>query len=212
MKDFLNQLIDANLDITWTCFAAVNTVDKEILQLMAKSGCWRIFYGYETAVPALAKNLLTNKKNRDLNNMKQIAQWTREAGIDANGSFMIGLPGETPELAKQTIQNAIDLDPDTAQFSIATPYPGTQLYKEIKVGKWGKFLTEDLKNYSGSAAVTWLPEGYSSPEELKKMQSYAFRRFYLRPKYILKQILKIRSLQDLRKYFIGAKALVKGYL
>ena len=88
----------------------------------------------------------------------------------------------------QTIQNAIDLDPDTAQFSIATPYPGTQLYKEIKEGKWGKFLTEDLKNYSGSAAVTWLPEGYSSPEELKKMQSYAFRRFYLRPKYILKQI------------------------
>ena len=212
MKDFLNQLIDANLDITWTCFAAVNTVDKEILQLMAKSGCWRIFYGYETAVPALAKNLLTNKKNRDLNNMKQIAQWTREAGIDANGSFMIGLPGETPELAKQTIQNAIDLDPDTAQFSIATPYPGTQLYKEIKEGKWGKFLTEDLKNYSGSAAVTWLPEGYSSPEELKKMQSYAFRRFYLRPKYILKQILKIRSLQDFKKYLVGAKALVKGYL
>ena len=212
MKNFLNQLIEANLDITWTCFAAVNTVDKEILQLMAKSGCWRIFYGYETAVPALAKNLLTNKKNRDLNNMKQIAKWTREAGIDANGSFMIGLPGETPELAKQTVQNAIDLDPDTAQFSIATPYPGTQLYKEIKEGKWGKFLTEDLKNYSGSAAVTWLPFGYSSPEELKKMQSYAFRRFYLRPKYILKQILKIRSLQDIKKYFIGAKALVKGYL
>jgi radical SAM superfamily enzyme YgiQ (UPF0313 family) len=212
MKDFLNKLIKENLDITWTCFAAVNTVDKEILQLMAKSGCWRIFYGYETAVPALAKNLLTDKKNRDLDNMKKIAQLTREAGIDANGSFMIGLPGETPELAKQTIQNTIDLDPDTAQFSIATPYPGTQLYKEIKEGKWGKFLTEDLKNFSGSAAATWLPFGYSSPEELKKMQSYAFRRFYLRPKYIFKQILKIRSFQDIKKYFIGAKALVKGYL
>ena len=212
MKEFTTKLAEANLDITWSCFAAVNTVDKEILQLMAKAGCWRIFYGYETAVPTLAKNLLTNKKNRDLDNMKKIAKWTREAGIDANGSFMIGLPGETPELAKQTIQNAIDLDPDTAQFSIATPYPGTQLYREIKEGKWGKFLTEDLKNFSGSAAVTWLPFGYSSPEELKKMQSYAFRRFYFRPTYIIKQILKIRSFQDIKKYLLGAKALVKGYL
>ena len=212
MKDFLNQLIEANLDITWSCFAAVNTVDKEILHLMAKSGCWRIFYGYETAVPALAKNLLTDRKNRDLNNMKQIAKWTREAGIDANGAFMIGLPGETPELAKETIQNAIDLDPDTAQFSIATPYPGTQLYKEIKQGKWGKLLTDDLKNFSGSAAVTWLPEGYSSPEQLEKMRSYAFRKFYLRPKCILRLVLKIRNFADIKKYFIGARALIKGYL
>ena len=179
---------------------------------MAKSGCWRIFYGYETAVPSLAKNLLTDRKNRDLNQMKQIAKWTKEAGIEANGAFMIGLPGETPELAKQTIQNAIDLDPDTAQFAIAAPYPGTQLYKEIKQGKWGKLLTEDLKNYTGSAKVTWLPFGYSSPEELEKMSRYAFRRFYLRPKYILKKILQIRNFEDVKKYLLGAKALIKGYM
>ena len=74
-----------------------------------------------------AEILYKKMKPRDLNNMKQIAKWTKEAGIDANGSFMIGLPGETPELAKQTVQNAIDLDPDYAQFTLVCPYPGTKL-------------------------------------------------------------------------------------
>ena len=51
-----------------------------------------------------------------------------------------------------------------------------------------------------------------SPEELKKMYHYAFRRFYLRPNYILKKILKIRNFEDIKKYFLGAKALIKGYI
>ena len=77
--------------------------------------------------------------------MKQVAQWTKNAGIEVIGSFVIGLPGETPELARQTVQNAIELDPDYAQFAIACHYPGTQLAKEIKQGKWGKFVSNELE-------------------------------------------------------------------
>ena len=55
--------------------------------------------GYETAVEELAKNMLTDRKNRNLERMKDVARWTREAGIEYRGSFMIGMPGETPELA-----------------------------------------------------------------------------------------------------------------
>ncbi len=62
----------------------------------------------------------------------------KKAGIEVRGSFMIALPGETPELAEQTIKDALKLDPEYAQFSIATPYPGTALYDEIKEGMWGK--------------------------------------------------------------------------
>ena len=141
--------------------------------------------------------------------MKQVAQWSREAGIEIRGSFMIGMPGETPELAKQTIQNAIDLDPDYAQFSVVCPFPGTQLAKEIKQGKWGKFISEDLEEYN-TMKVTWLPFGYNSPEELENMERYAYRQFYLRPSYIFKRILKTRSLSDLIRYIKGAIALVKG--
>ena len=125
---------------------------------------------------------------------------------------MVGMPGETPELAKQTIQNAIDIDPDYAQFSVVCPFPGTQLAKEIKQGKWGKFISEDLEEYN-TMKVTWLPFGYNSPEELENMERYAYRKFYLRPSYILRRIAKIiktGSITDLMRHIKGAIALVKG--
>ena len=209
MKEFLDLLIKANLDICWSCFAAVNTVDEEMLKLMAKAGCWNIFYGYETGVNVLAKNMLTHRKNRDFEKMKTVAQWTKNAGIEVIGSFVIGLPGETPELARKTIQNAIDLDPDYAQFGVVCPFPGTQIAKEIKEGKWGKIIEKNLELYNGWK-VTWLPFGYNSPEELEDMERYAYKRFYLRPSYFLKRILKIRSLEDLKRYFKGGIALIKG--
>ena len=211
MKEFLDLLMKADLDICWSCFAAVNTVDEEILKLMSKAGCWNIFYGYETGVEVLAKNMLTHRKNRDFEKMKQVAQWTKNAGIEVIGSFVIGLPGETPELARQTVQNAIELDPDYAQFAIACPYPGTQLAKEIKQGKWGKFVSNELEEYT-TESVTWLPSGYSSVKELEDMQRYAFRKFYLRPSYIFKRILKLRSLEDLKRYIKGATGLVKAFI
>tara|TARA_Y100000590_G_scaffold442811_1_gene571393 strand:- start:1343 stop:2890 length:1548 start_codon:yes stop_codon:yes gene_type:complete len=211
MREFLDLLIKADLNILWSCFAAVNTVDEEILKLMAKAGCWNIFIGYETGVDVLAKNMLTNRKNRDFEKMKQVARWTKDAGIEVIGAFVIGLPGETPELAKQTIQNAIDLDPDYVQFAIACPYPGTQLYKEIKQGKWGKFVSNNLEEYT-TRDVTWLPFGYSSTEQLKNMERYAFRKFYLRPSYIFRRILKLRNFEDLKRHIRGAKALVKAFI
>ena len=211
MKEFLDLLMKADLDICWSCFAAVNTVDEEMLKLMSKAGCWNIFYGYETGVEVLAKNMLTHRKNRDFEKMKQVAQWTKNAGIEVIGSFVIGLPGETAELAKQTVQNAIELDPDYAQFAIACPYPGTQLAKEIKQGKWGKFVSNELEEYT-TESVTWLPSGYSSVKELEDMQRYAFRKFYLRPSYIFKRILKLRSVEDLKRHIKGATGLVKAFI
>jgi radical SAM superfamily enzyme YgiQ (UPF0313 family) len=212
MHEFLDLLIEANLDLSWTCCAAVNTVDdKDLLRKMRKSGCWNIFYGYETGVEELAKNILTNKKNRDFEKMKRIPKWTREADIEVRAGFLVGLPGETPELAKKTIQTAIELDPDYAQFTVCCPYPGTKLADEIHEGKWGKFITHDLKDYQ-MWSVTWLPFGYKNAKELKNMERYAFRKFYLRPSYVIKRILKIRSFEDIKRYFKGGTALIKGFL
>jgi radical SAM superfamily enzyme YgiQ (UPF0313 family) len=211
MYEFLNLLIEADLDLIWSCYAAVNTVDKDLLKLMRKAGCWNIFFGYETGVEELGKNILSNKKNRNFEKMKTVAKWTKEAGIESRGSFMIGLPGETPALAKETIKNAIELDPDYAQFLITCPYPGTKLQKEISQGKWGKFIDSDFeKNHMFD--VTWLPYGYKNVDELKKMERYAYRKFYFRPSYIIKRILKIRSIEDIRRYIKGGTALVKAFL
>ena len=211
MKEFCNLLIEAKLDVIWSCYAAVNTVNQEILYLMKKAGCWNIFYGYETGVQKLAENIKTNRKNKSMEHMMEVAKWTKKAGIEVRGSFMIALPGETPALAEQTIKDALKLDPEYAQFSVATPYPGTALYDEIKKGKWGKLTTENFTEYQGWNVV-FLPEGYKNKEEVLKMSRKAFKTFYIRPSYIIKAILNIRSLEDIKRYFKGFKALVKGFV
>ena len=211
MKEFCNLLIDSKLDLIWSCYAAINTVNKEILELMAKAGCWNIFYGYETGVESLAKNIKTDRKNKSMEHMMEVTKWTKDVGIEIRGSFIIALPGETPELAEQTIKDAIKLDPEYAQFSITTPFPGTALYNEIKEGKWGKLVTEDFTEYQGWNVV-FLPKGYESPKQVIEMSKKAFRSFYLRPKYIYKAILRIRSFEDIKRYFRGFYALVRGYI
>ena len=211
MKEFCTLLIEAKLKVIWSCYAAVNTVNQEILHLMKKAGCWNIFYGYETGVTILADNIKSNRKNKSMEYMQQVAKWTKDAGIEVRGSFMIALPGENPKLAEQTIQDAIELDPEYAQFSITTPYPGTALYNEIKNGKWGKLTTEDFSEFQGWNVV-FLPEGYKNKEEVLEMSRKAFKAFYMRPSYIIKTILNIRSLEDIKRYFKGFKALVKGFV
>ena len=151
------------------------------------------------------------EKNKSMEYMMEVARWTKKAGIEVRGSFMIALPGETPELAEQTIKDALKLDPEYAQFSIATPYPGTALYDEIKKGKWGKLTTDNFSEYQGWNVV-FLPEGYKNKDEVLKMSLKAFKTFYIRPSYIMKAILNIRSLEDIKRYFKGFKALVRGFV
>ena len=210
MTEFCERLIGAQLDVIWSCYAAVNTVNKEILHLMKQAGCWNIFYGFETGVPELLRNIDGHKKNRSFEKMKEVSKWTKDVNIEIRGSFMIGMPGETPELARETIKRAIELDPEYAQFSITTPYPGTRLYKEIKDGKWGKFTTDDFSEFQGWNVV-FLPNGYKDKGQVWEMERLAFRRFYFRPKYIIKKIVDIRTWEDIKRYYKGAIALVGGF-
>ena len=70
---------------------------------------------------------------------------------------------------------------------------------------------QDFSEFQGWNVV-FLPEGYKNKEEVMKMNRKAFKTFYLRPSYIIKTILNIRSLEDIKRYFIGFKALVKGFV
>jgi radical SAM superfamily enzyme YgiQ (UPF0313 family) len=132
-KKWLHELCDLiisnHLDITWSCYARVNTVDLDLLKKMKKAGCWNIFYGIESGNQELLDRI---KKGITLDQIRNAVKLTKKAGIEVRGSFMIALPGETPEMAHKTIDFAIELDPDYAQFSITTPYPGTELFEQAK--------------------------------------------------------------------------------
>jgi radical SAM superfamily enzyme YgiQ (UPF0313 family) len=210
MRKFCALLIEAKLDVIWSCFAAVNTVDLLLLKLMKQAGCWNIFYGIETGNPILMKNIGADRKNTNADRIRQVIKWTKEARIETRGSFMIALPGETPELAEETIRFALELDTDYAQFSVTTPFPGTGLYDQIKAGKWGRLTTENFSEYQGWNIV-FLPEGYSNKEQLWALENKAFRSFYFRPKYILKKLIQTRSFEDIKRYIKGFRLLLGGF-
>jgi len=207
IKEFADAMHKEKIDIRWSCYARVNFVNQEILDVMKKAGCWSIFYGLESGNQKLLDNI---RKGITLQNSRDAIKATKKAGIESRGSFMLGLPGETPETAKETIDFACSLPLDYAQFAITTPYPGTPFYPILK--KYGRLLEDnEYKNYT-CQSIVYLPYGYPSIKSLLDIRKLAYRRFYMRPKFIIDKLLDIKSIEDINRYFIGLRTLIKERL
>ena len=199
--EFCDALDNEGIKLVWSCYTRLNLVDLPLLKRMKEAGCWNIFYGIEAGDQELLDNM---KKLMKLDDMRKAVRWTQEAGIEIRGSFMVGLPGETPEKARKTIDFAIELEPDYAQFSICTPYPGTQLWNTYK--QYGT-LDKTYMDYHGWSPV-FVPFGYKNKEELMAIHKEAFKRFYMRPKYVLGRLLKLRSWNDIKRGFDGLRVVM----
>ena len=121
---------------------------------------------------------------------------------------MIGLPGETRESIEKSIQFAKELNPDFTNWSLTTIFPNTPLKEIVKerLKIKGKILhytsnPSDLYRLNWDQEPLFLYEENIPIEELKKYITRAYREFYLRPKYILSQLSKIRSFSELIFYF-----------
>lgn len=139
---------------------------------------------------------------------RQAIKLTKEAGIEATCSYMIGLPGETKEDAEQTINFAKELDSDFVQFNLVIPHISGEEFYNLAINH-GTIL-EDANHASYFDNPVYLPYGRTK-EELKDTIKRAFREYYMRPSYILRRLYKLRGL-SLRKYFIlvwtGLKVLI----
>jgi len=191
-------LIKENFGVLWTCETRVDRVDREILELMAKAGCWKIGYGVESGDQELLDII---KKGITLDQARQAVKLTKNSGIEVGLSFMLALPGETPSKARKTIEFAKELDPDYVQFCITTPYPGTELHDQAK--EYGT-LIQNFSSYTIWNPV-FVPNGYQDKDEVLKMQREAFKAFYYRPSYIIKRLLKARSIGDFKRNVEGLR-------
>jgi radical SAM superfamily enzyme YgiQ (UPF0313 family) len=179
--EICNEIKKRDLDFFWGCTARVDTVSKSLLEKMREAGCITIFYGVESADQQLLDGM--NKKI-SVDKIRNAFKLTKEADMRTIASVAIGMPGDTKENIEKTINFVKDLDASYAIFSLATPYPGTAFYNEarendlIKVNDWSKYtlLSPVLETVDCSL------------EELKKLQKKGFRKFYLRPGYILRQL------------------------
>jgi len=198
-------MIENNIKISWKCETRVNLVNQELLDLMKKAGCYMICYGIESGNQKILDVL---KKGITLEQTEKAITMTKKAGIKILGYFMIGIPKETEENIQETINFAKKLNPDYAQFSIATAYPGTELYQIAK--NQGK-LTEDFSNsfYALANQKEIISLCDIKPETLQKYLKRAYYSFYFRPSYILRSIYNISSLNDLKYNLKGIKGLLR---
>lgn len=201
MFDFCNLMISEKVDVTWTCYSRVDTVTKELLQKMHDAGCWNIFFGYESGNQDLLNNI---NKGITLEQIEKTNNWCKEVGIEIRASFMLALPGETPEKAIKTIEFAKKLNPEYAQFCITTPYPGTKLFTEAE--KYGK-LDLNYSRYNIWEPV-FVPFGYKDEQEIKDIETKAMREFYFRPACVLNHLKRVKSWEDLKRYLKGARFLL----
>ncbi len=200
--EICNGLIKNKLEISWSCFARVDFIDKDLLVLMKKAGCHQIMYGIESASNEILKNI--NKKI-DLVKVKNAISWTKESKIEVRAAFMLGNPGETITTINDTLRFAININPDLAVFNITTPYPGTKLFEWAKEKNYLKTL--DWDDYDLAHPVFELPT--ISSTELKTMYNKVYKKFYLRPSFILKYLFKIKSFYMLKNAILVALTIFK---
>lgn len=169
-------MIRENLQIRWTCNSRVDYVDEEMLQMMAKAGNWLISWGIESGNDQILrharKGAYTEKAERSL-------LWSRKAGIRNWGYFIIGLPGETEETIRQTIEFSKRLPLDIALFHVAAPYPGTPFFFEVVENGWFRPGTRWEQVDMDKGTVLDYP-GLSA-ERLLYWQKRAFREWAMRP-------------------------------
>ena len=116
------------LNFTWSCTSRV-TVDYETLKAMKEAGCRLLIVGYESGDPQILKNI---KKGATVEQAIAFTKNCKKLGLLIHGDFIMGLPGETPETIRRTIDFAKRLDCETIQVSIAHPYPGTEFYDFVE--------------------------------------------------------------------------------
>jgi anaerobic magnesium-protoporphyrin IX monomethyl ester cyclase len=174
--DLCRRIIDEKLKIRWTCNSRVDYVDEEMLRLMGQAGCWMISWGIESGNEEILKRAA---KGTDPRKARYALTWARKAGIKNWGYFIVGLPGETEQTIRQTIDFAKRLPLELALFHIAAPYPGTPFFFEVVENGWFKPGTrwEEVDMDKG----TVLQYDNLSAEQLVYWQRRAFREWALRP-------------------------------
>ena len=197
--DICDGIEERGLDNYWGCTARVDTISEDLLKRMMDAGCITLFLGVESADQ---QSLDMINKKVTINKIKKTFELTKRHGVRTIASVVLGMPGDTRKSIENTIQFVKNLEPNYAIFSLATPYPGTDFYMNsrdenlIKTNDWSKFnlLSPVMETVDCSL------------EELKKLQKKAFRSFYARPMYLLRQ-----SWMDGPILFKTAMAILKDF-
>jgi len=173
----------------WTCMTRTDRVDEPTLRAMARAGCRNVLFGVESMSPAV---LAASGKRLDPSTVAPALAAARKAGLESVVSLMVGLPGDDPPGFERTVEDVIALDPDFAQFFVVkvAPERAPDHGRVVGAGAGGRF------EFPGSVFAA---DGFSSEQQLQSLQKAAWRRFYLRPRYVGGRMRHLAGAPDRRR-------------
>ncbi len=211
IMEICDLLLEKKLDVTWAPQCRPDRMDLELLKKMKEAGCSRILYGCESASQEILDKMRKNAKVEDVANA---TKWTKEAGIDVHNCFIIGFPWDTRKTVEETIEYAYSLNAEFCQFGIATPLPGTRLMNIVE--EEGSLISgEDWSQHDGfsKSAVSYDQTGRGDALSSGDIEGYAtaaYRRYYLRPRYVVMMLLRsLRSRDDFAQTLRLGKAFLR---
>jgi len=199
--DICRLIRERKLQVSWIVQARVDTVDREMLQAMRDAGCHYTLFGVESGSPEM---LQVMKKRIDLNQVREAFQMCRELGIKTQAFFLFGIPGETQQTIRQTIEFSKSLPASTAQFAVVVPHPGSVLYAQVVEHGW--LVYKDWEDFASCEALIETPQ--LSRAEVQQARVRAYREFYFRPAYILQEAARIRHPRDVQRLIRGARSVL----
>jgi len=203
-----DELIKRNNKIPFDCNCRYDVkADEKFFKKLHKAGCRLFCVGFESGDNEVLKKM---KKGETVDKAKTFVKKVQKAGIMIHGCFMLGNLNETRETLNKTLNMALDILPDTAQFYPIMVYPGTEAYNEAKEKGWlvtedfSKWLTEEGLHNS----VVNLPN--LTNKELVEFADYARRKFYTNPKYLVKKVIQsFKNFDEFKRNLKGFKTLIK---
>ncbi len=186
-------IVAEGLDIDWVCNSRVDTVDEERMEWMKKAGCWLMSLGVESGNQHILDRM---KKSVRLDDSRRAVALCRKYGIRSYCFYVLGLPWDTHKTIEDTINFSKELNGDFFLFHIAVPFPGTELYAQVKEHD----LLEHEELYTYSHFEPSLRTLYLSSRELKVLWKRANWAMYTSPRYIMGALSHVRSFKEFMNY------------
>ncbi len=203
-KELCRALIDEGLNrVPWVTIHGmkVNHTDAELFQLMKRAGCRRVGFGVESGDIEILKRVV--KKSQTLEQVRSAFRNAKAAGLQTMGFFIYGMPNETEETMEKTTRFALELDPDLANFMMAAPYPGTELWKMIERG--GKVFAQSWRELAIHSDHAHFEYGSLDPKLVERKWREAYRRFYLRPGRLARRLTSVDTWKNFAPRLLDAK-------
>ena len=199
--ELCQKIIESGLKITWSSNTRADTMDEEMARMMYKSGCRLVSIGVESGSQKMLDNI---GKKITLDDIRNTVKILKKNKIKIYNYFVIGLPWETEETVEETIKFAIELDSNFLSFYTATPLPGTKYFAYAMLNK----LVEGNLDFRSAYYEPVVRSEHLSKERIFELHKQAIKRFYLRPKFILKTLLSLRSFAEFKNYFLAGVNLI----